>query len=118
MSSWSLLTAISGFVYSAPLKEIRFRPRVSGAQFRCLYSSGTAWGSYAQRADRGKLDAEIAVEGGTLELASVRVPFPGERAKVTASKPARVEIAAGEATVRFDSPVIVTAGEKLTVSLT
>ncbi len=118
MSSWSLLTAISGFSYSAPLKEIRFRPRVSEARFRCLYSSGTAWGGYAQRADQKKLDAEIAVEGGTLELAAVRLPFQGERAKVVASKPAKVEIAAGEAAVRFDSPVRVSAGEKLKISLT
>jgi uncharacterized protein (DUF608 family) len=117
MSSWSLLTAISGFAYSAPQKEIRFRPRVSEAQFRCLYSAGTAWGSYAHQSAKDKLDAEIAVEGGMLELATVRVPFSGVHAKVTTGAPAKVEVADGEATVRFGSPVKLGANQKLRLSL-
>lgn len=118
MSSWSLLTAISGFAYSAPQKEIRFRPRVSEAQFRCLYSAGTAWGSYAQQAANDKLDAEISVGGGTLELATIRVPFSRAQAKVTASSPAKVEVAGGEAVVRFGSPVKLAANQKLRLALT
>jgi hypothetical protein len=118
MSSWSVLTAISGFAYSAPQKEIRFRPRVSPAQFRCLYSAGSAWGNYAQQATKQKLDAEITVEGGGLELATVRVPFSGAGAKVTAGRPAKTEVANGEAIVRFDSPVKLASGERLKLSLT
>jgi uncharacterized protein (DUF608 family) len=117
MSSWSVLTAISGFGYSAPQKEIQFQPRVSAAQFRCMYSSGTAWGSYEQRASRQKLDAEIAVEGGTLELSQLRLPFDGTKAKVTASAPATVEVAGGQAIVRLQSPVKLTSGQKLNISL-
>lgn len=117
MSSWSVLTAMSGFAYSAPRKEIRFRPRVAAPQFRCLYSAGSAWGSYAQQTAKQKLDAEITVEGGGLELAVVRVPFAGARAKVTAGRPAKAEVAGGEATVRFASPVKLASGEKLKLSL-
>jgi hypothetical protein len=58
------------------------------------------------------------VEGGALELAAVRVPFSGARAKVTAGRPAKVEVANGEAIVRFDSPVKLASGEKLKLSLT
>jgi hypothetical protein len=57
------------------------------------------------------------VEGGALELATVRVPFSGARAKVTASQPATAKVAGGEAVVRFASPVKVASGEKLTLSL-
>ena len=117
MSSWSVLTALSGFGYSAPEREIRFRPRVSQGQFRCLYSAGTAWGSYAQQAAKQKLDVEITVEGGTLELATVRVPFSGASAKVTAGTPAKVEIAAGEAVVRFAAPQQINTGKRLKLSL-
>jgi hypothetical protein len=117
MSSWSVLTALSGFGYSAPDREICFRPRVSEGQFRCLYSTGTAWGSYAQQAAKQKLDVEIAVEGGTLELATVRVPFSSASAKVTASAPARVEVADGEAVVRFPTSVQINAAKKLKLSL-
>jgi non-lysosomal glucosylceramidase len=117
MSSWSLLTAISGFACSAPEKEIRFHPRVSEAQFRCLFSSGTAWGSYAQQAEKGKLDVKITVEGGTLELASIRVPFSSARAKVTSNTPARVDVAAPEAVVRFRTVVVLRPGENFIFSL-
>jgi non-lysosomal glucosylceramidase len=118
MASWSVLTALSGFGYSAPRKEIRFRPRVSTAQFQCLYSAGTAWGSYAQQSAKQKLDAEITVEGGALELAAVRLPFTGRRAKVTGRVPAQAEVAGGEAAVRFGSPVKLASGEKLKLSIT
>jgi uncharacterized protein (DUF608 family) len=118
MSSWSLVTALSGFRCSVPHKEIRFRPRVSPNQFRCLYSAGTAWGSYAQQATKEKLDAEISVEGGALELAVVRLPFAGAKAKVTASAPASAEVSGNEAAVRFRSPVKLASGQKLKISLT
>jgi non-lysosomal glucosylceramidase len=117
MSSWSLLTAITGFHYSAPDKEIRFRPRVSGAKFRCFYSTGTAWGSYVQQLAETKLDAEINVEGGTLELAVVRLPFSKGIAKLTAPAPGSVDVAAGEAVVRFKSPLRVAAGQQLRLTL-
>ena len=44
LSSWSLLLALSGFEYSAPAGRLRFAPRVSADGFRCLFSTGTAWG--------------------------------------------------------------------------
>ncbi len=117
MSSWSLLTAITGFHYSAPDKEIRFRPRVSGAEFRCFYSTGTAWGSYMQQLAETKLDAEINVEGGTLKVAVIRLPFSKGTAKLTATAPATVDVIAGEAVVQFASPVTLAAGRKLRLTL-
>ncbi|HKX00236.1 MAG TPA: GH116 family glycosyl hydrolase [Bryobacteraceae bacterium] len=117
MSSWSVLTAISGFDYSAPHKAIRFAPRVSASNFRCLYSTGTAWGSYAQQAAKQNLDAEIAVEGGALELAIVRLPFSGTHAKVSSSHPAVAEAARGEAVVRLSPPVKLSGGQKLKLTL-
>ena len=47
----------------------------------------------------------------------VRVPFSGASAKVTAGAPARVEIAEGEAVIRFAAPVQLNAGKKLKLSL-
>jgi non-lysosomal glucosylceramidase len=117
MSSWSLLTAISGFACSAPEKEIRFHPRLSEPRFQCLYCSGTAWGSYAHQAAEGKLGVKITVEGGTLELASIRVPFSGARAKIASKAPARVEVAGHEAIVRFRTVFVLRPGENLTFSL-
>ena len=117
MSSWSLLTALSGFAWSAPAGELRFRPRVSAANFRCLYSTGTAWGAYGQRRSAARLEAEIAVEGGRLELATLRLPFARSGARVLQPAGAAARIEGGEAAVRFASPVTLEQGAKLNVVL-
>lgn len=98
MSSWSLVTALAGFSYSAPEKEIGFRPRVNRTNFRCLFSAGTAWGTYAQTAATGT----IAVEGGALELKRIR---------------ASARRGDGETTIELEKPVRITKGEKYTFSL-
>ena len=43
-----LLLALSGFHYSAPEATIAFAPRVSAEDFRCFFSTGSAWGLYSQ----------------------------------------------------------------------
>lgn len=77
MSSWSLLTAFSGFAWSAPSKALRFRPASTTNEFRCLFSTGVSWGSYEQRAAAGGMAFRIRVEGGVLELSTLRVPAAG-----------------------------------------
>jgi uncharacterized protein (DUF608 family) len=73
LSSWSLLLACSGFSYSAPEKTLRFTPRTSPDNFRCLWVAGSAWGSYSQRRQGEKLEVTIRVEEGALKLASLQV---------------------------------------------
>ena len=117
MASWSLLTALAGFAYAAPAREARFRPRVNANDFRCLFSAGTAWGSYAQRRAKTRLEAGIAVEGGRLELAVVRLPFQKAGARAAAPAGAKVQVADGEAVVRLASPVVLERGGKLEIIL-
>ncbi len=117
MSSWSVLTALSGFAWSAPARELRFHPRVSPARFRCLFSTGTSWGSYSQQSATGRLTAHLEVEGGGLELAVLRLPFGKQAATLSASVRGNVTVSAGEATIRFAEAVKLPAGEKLQLTL-
>jgi len=117
MSSWSLLTALSGFSYSAPDKEMRFRPRLRRSEFRTLYLAGVAWGGYSQRVVQGKLEAEISVEGGRLELARLRLPFSGPKAEVATEGRAQAVVKAGEARIQWDKPIVLEAGQRLRVRL-
>ena len=117
MSSWSLLTALSGFAFSAPHKEMRFRPRLRRAEFRTLYSAGVAWGEYWQRAAKEKLEAELSVEGGRLELARLRLPFAGAKAEVQTRGRARATVREGEAVIEWAEPVRLGPGETLRVVL-
>src|SRR5262245_58559289 len=44
LSSWSLLAAISGARVNLAERRLKFLPRTTAARFRCLFTSGTAWG--------------------------------------------------------------------------
>jgi hypothetical protein len=82
-----------------------------------LYSAGVAWGEYWQRATGEKLEAEISVEGGRLELARLRLPFAGAKADVRTRGRARATVRDGEAVIEWADPVRLSAGDKLRVTL-
>lgn len=63
MSSWSLLTALSGQEYSAPDASLTFSPRLPG-DFLCFFAAGTAWGVYS----RTGAEQSIRVLHGSLTL--------------------------------------------------
>src|SRR5262249_51582256 len=62
MASWSLLLALSGYHYSAPEGRLCFAPVAAavppGGEFRCLFTTGGAWGTFVLRPD-----GTAAVEG-------------------------------------------------------
>ncbi|MBX3029622.1 MAG: hypothetical protein KF809_05650 [Chloroflexi bacterium] len=68
MSSWALLLALSGATADVASGTLSFAPRWSADDFRCLFTAGTAWGSYAQRRTVDGLEVTIEVEGGSFPL--------------------------------------------------
>ncbi|MBI4873772.1 MAG: hypothetical protein HY822_03955 [Acidobacteria bacterium] len=117
MSSWSLLTALSGFAFSAPRKDLRFRPHVNRASFRALFSTGTSWGSYTQRDTKGEFKVLIEVEGGELELATLRVPCSNPKARLVTPRKGQLQIAQGEASIGYAPPLKLAPGESLALKL-
>jgi len=117
MSSWSLLLALSGYRYSAPARRMRFHPVINAADFRALYTTGSAWGTYSQKIATGRLDAEISVAEGTLTLAQLTLPAPKPAVKVSSKTPARVRIENAEAVIDFAQPGKLSSGGKLAVAL-
>ncbi len=113
MSSWSLLLALSGFGWSAPDKELRFQPVVNQHNFRSFYCTGNAWGGYSQRVAGEKEEVEISVAEGSLEIATLRIPFPGKEAKV--SLDAATEVQGRELVIRPRTVVQLKAGETLRI---
>lgn len=59
MSSWAVLTALSGFRYDMVADKIAFSPVIGGDQFSCFWSTAKGWGIYTQQ----KNSATGAVEG-------------------------------------------------------
>ncbi|MBN1345143.1 MAG: hypothetical protein JXQ73_20785 [Phycisphaerae bacterium] len=79
MSSWSLLTALSGFAYSAPEQRISFAPRITPRDFRCLFTTGSAWGLFTQKQKARTLTATIDVRYGELPLRQLDLTCPGAK---------------------------------------
>ncbi len=75
MASWGLILALSGYTCDMTEKRIGFAPRINGDDFRCFWSTGTAWGTYSQNRDaKGKLIHSVDVIHGSLKGVSVEAP--------------------------------------------
>jgi uncharacterized protein (DUF608 family) len=118
MSSWSLLTAFSGFRYSAPDGELEFRPRQERGAFQCLFVAGSSWGNYAQSRTAAGLEATVTVEEGRLEIGTLRLPFAGPRAAVKCRVAVTAGVERGVLTVKFQAPLRLGPGEALTLTAT
>ncbi len=68
MAAWALLPILSGFSFDLVNGYIGFDPKTDG-DFRCVWSLGTAWGSYA----RTQSKSVIEIAEGTLALACVGI---------------------------------------------
>ncbi len=68
LSSWSLLTALSGYHYSAPDMRLTFSPRINAQNFRCLFTTGKAWGTFRQKATGQERSGSVEVASGRLAL--------------------------------------------------
>ena len=72
MASWGLVLALSGYTCDMTERKIGFSPRINEDDFKTFWSTGTAWGTYAQKRDaKGKLTQGVEVIHGTLNKVKV-----------------------------------------------
>ena len=125
MAAWSLIVALSGFQYSAVERSMKFAPKISHQDFRCFWSTPTAWGSYGQRLSAGELEVWLAVEYGDLRLKCLAVELGpkldatsvGEVA-VPSDSGAQVQLRENTLIVEFPGGADFAAGEMFTVGST
>ena len=72
MAAWAGLLAISGFRYHGRTGEVTVLPRLPVAGFRCFWSTGTGWGTFAFGRSGDQL--RIHVLSGSLSCRSVVMP--------------------------------------------
>jgi len=128
MSSWGVLLALGGFSYSGPDKRMGFDPKMGAADFRTVWTTGSGWGTYAQKiSDDRKAGLRIEVESGELGLKEFSVPLP---APVKGRKVLVTKAAVGAAVTRpvlkrdgnlvkilWPAPIVVKPGEPLAVEI-
>lgn len=78
LSSWALLTALSGFRYDMTEGAVHFHPVIRKDDFTTFWSTGKAWGTYSQKKNRetGKMEKKLTVLYGD-EKAVRLEPLPG-----------------------------------------
>ena len=111
LASWSLLTALSGFEWSAPERRLAFAPRLPGA-FKSFFATGGAWGTVSLDGTATRLD----VIHGELPLARLSVPglIAGRRPAVR-TKTGLVRAKVDGRELVFAPAIVVRAGDVLQV---
>ena len=120
LASWSLLLGLSGYEYSAPDAHLAFSPRLNAESFRCLFTTGSGWGTFNQHIGTGEATASLELAGGTLMLRQFGfAPGPVESPRLTAAiNRAPITARLGEAGLAtFDAPVQLKVGDRLEVRL-
>ncbi len=118
MSSWGLLTALSGFEFDAGREYIGFSPRLNPQHFCCFWSLGGGWGRFEQTFDGQRWAVRLSVEYGELVVKSLRLgavnllPAPRvllDGAAVAATWDGTCLILADAATIRAGQSLMVEA---------
>ena len=121
LASWALLTAASGYEWSAPERRLAFAPRIAPEDFRTFFTTGLGWGSFAQRVQRTGATATLELLFGTLELKSLGFapgPVPVQAQVTATARGARLAARlAAPGVVAFDEVVRLKAGDRLEVTL-
>ena len=71
MASYGVFLAACGFEHHGPKQHIGFAPKLSPENFKGAFTSAEGWGTYSQKIEDGKMQAEIAVRWGKLKLKTI-----------------------------------------------
>jgi len=124
MSSWGILLALSGYSYSGPAMSLEFAPKLYPDDFRTFWSTGSGWGGYSQKEEKGGVQkVGLTVAGGDLKLKEFRFRLtPALQAKKLVSLKAEAggkpfkpvfKQDGSKISVTWAQPVVIKAGEKL-----
>lgn len=120
MASYGVYLAACGFECNGPKAHIGFAPKLSPENFKCAFTGAEGWGTFSQKNEGGKYEAEIAVRWGKLRLKTIALETT-EAAAVrvnlgNSELPATFERSGKRILILLAQPVKVTAGQSLNVS--
>jgi len=124
MSSWSVLLALSGFLYDGPRARMAYSPKLTPEKFKCFFSTAEGWGSLGQTRTLASQQNRIHLAFGRLKLRELALEVPFSRdARDVAMRVAvgdrilepRLFLDGHKATLLFDEPVVLNEGETLEV---
>jgi non-lysosomal glucosylceramidase len=116
MAAWSSLLASSGFRYDGPDAHLTVLPETTAGNFRCFWSSGTGWGVFTRRADRGVTRVTVRLHHGSLSVRTCEIVAGNGAARVTRQgAPVSIEVSRrnGRVLLRLSEPVLLKENEEL-----
>jgi len=118
MASWSLITGLSGYEYSAVTGVIGFAPVIQANDFASFFSAGSGWGRFSQKQSAAALTATLALTAGTLAVQRValQAAFKVASAKVNGQS-TRIERLGTKTMLLLDNTVEIHAGEQMLIEL-
>jgi len=78
--------AACGYDYHGPHGHLGFAPRLTPENFRAAFTAAEGWGTFSQKAEGGRMKAEIAVKWGKLRLKTLALALPEN------SKPPKISV--------------------------
>ncbi len=122
MSSWSLLTALTGCEYDAPAGLLAFAPKHFVAdQCQAFFCVADSWGVFHHQ--QNPLAVEIRVEHGRLAISQLALGMPLKPGSVTvtvsnAQNPVKITVEPNGTgcKIQFEVPVVLHQGEKMAVT--
>ena len=124
MASYGVYLAACGYEYDGPKGRLGFAPRLTPENFQCAFTAAEGWGSFTQRVEGRGLKVALAVRWGKLALRRLRLSPPASsvltRTAVNLERRAVVaalKVEEGRATVQFEPPLHLLAGQTLELSL-
>ena len=122
MASWGVYQALGGFIYDGPAGIIGLAPRLTPERFAAFFAGAEGWGLISQARDGGTQTNTVEVRWGRLRVARfvAATPTTPRQAEVTAAGrrvPAQLHTDPdGRAVCALDRPVVLEAGQSLTVT--
>jgi uncharacterized protein (DUF608 family) len=108
MAAWGVKVALDGFRYSLPHGLLGFAPKLPGAA-RTFWSTGTAWGQYAQEGNT----ARLAVRYGTQTLRQLDLDTLPDGPVTITGPTGPLRVARELKHIVFDTPLTLQAGEAI-----
>lgn len=123
MASYGVFVAACGFEYNGPGMHIGFAPKVSPENFKGAFTSAEGWGSYSQKTEEGRQQAEIALQWGKLKLKTIALESESEVATSASVVLGGRTLSAGfhrtgkRILISLAQPAEIATGEKLKITI-
>ena len=121
MASYGVFLAVCGYEFDGPRGHIGFAPRVTPENFRAPFTSAEGWGTFSQKAEGGKMKAEILMRWGKLRVRSISLATINVRAvSVTVNGrkiAATVKASAGRVLIHLGADSVLDSNGKMEIIL-